>query len=59
MMIRRARSSVSLSLALVLRGDITFNREHSLGRPVTAMGRPVVCTASALLLETIGNGGGI
>ena len=32
---------------------------QQLGRPVTAMGRPVVCTASALLLETIGNGGGI
>jgi hypothetical protein len=32
---------------------------QQLGRPVTAMGRPGVCTASALLLETIGNGGGI
>jgi hypothetical protein len=26
-----------------------------LGRPVTAMGRHVVCIASGLLLETIGN----
>ncbi len=30
---------------------------HQLGQPVTAMGRPVVCIASGLLLKTIGNGG--